>query len=168
MRGGAVRKQTRGFSNTHRLIDVCRLLNHAGAKYIVIGAWAANFHGLNRATRDIDVLIPKDVTNTQRVLDALGHLTFGLARELDAAEITKKPFTIIGDTPRVDLLTVAHNVKYEEAIRTANVAQLQGVKIPFVAYPVLVRTKATDRLQDKADLERLERIVSARGNRRKK
>jgi hypothetical protein len=43
---------------------------------------AANLHGSVRATRDVDVLVPRDAANMRRLVDALGELTWGIAREL--------------------------------------------------------------------------------------
>lgn len=157
MKRGAKNKKTRG-SSDRWLLDVCRLLNERGAKYIVVGGIACNLHGLMRATKDIDLLIPKDIKNAEAVLEALGKLTFGIARELDAAEVASKPFTIIGDIPRVDLVTVAHKVKYEEAIASARHVKIDGVKIIYAGLDVLLKTKDTDRLQDQADIERLKQI----------
>jgi hypothetical protein len=115
MKPGEKNKITPGSSSRIKLLEVCRLLNRRRAKYLVIGGWACNLHGLIRGTKDVDLLIPRDVPNTEKILSALGNLAWGVAR---------KPFTIIGDLPRVDLET-------------------------------LIRTKRTDRLQDKADVERL-------------
>ena len=161
MKRGAKNKKTRGSSDKW-LLDVCRLLGERGAKYIVIGGVACNLHGLMRATKDIDLLIPKDIRNAEVVLEALGELTFGIAKELDATEVASKPFTIIGDTPRVDLLTVARKVKYEEAMETARTAKVDGVKIVYAGLDVLLKTKDTDRLQDQADIERLKQIKGKR------
>src|SRR4029077_7879982 len=36
------------------LLFLCRNLNQAGAKYIVIGGWAGIQHGYGRTTQDID------------------------------------------------------------------------------------------------------------------
>ncbi|HSA59726.1 MAG TPA: hypothetical protein VLJ37_08590 [bacterium] len=145
-----------------RLVEVCRLLNEAGARYLVVGGHACNLHGLIRATKDIDLLIPKDETNTEAVLKALKGLTWGIAGELDAAEVTKKTFTIIGDTPRVDLLTVAHRVKYAHAEPKSLTAKIEGVKIHYVDLETLLETKKTGRLQDEADIERLRQIAGKR------
>ena len=157
MKRGAKSKETRG-SSEKWLLDVCRLLDERGAKYIVVGGVACNLHGLMRATKDIDLLIPKDVKNAEAVLEALGGLLFGVSKELDAREVASKPITIIGDTPRVDLLTVANKVKYEQAIATARTVKVDGVAIVFAGFDVLVKTKDTDRLQDQADIERLKQI----------
>ncbi len=142
------------------VVKTCKALNEKGAKYVVVGAIACNLHGLIRATKDLDLLIPRDVLNTGKVLEALGDsLVFGIARELDAEEVSKKPFTIIGDTPRVDLLTVANRVKYEEAKEKSLVTRIDGVVIPYVDFQTLVKTKTTGRTQDKADIERLTQIL---------
>src|SRR5262245_19686717 len=62
---GAVPSGTPGSDN--RVVRVCRLLNHHRAKYLVAGGVAANLHGSVRATRDVDLLIPREVANTERV-----------------------------------------------------------------------------------------------------
>lgn len=158
MKSGKNPKNIPGSFEENRLLEVCRLLNSQKAKYLVIGGLACNLHGLIRATKDVDLLIPKDVKNTEKVLEALSGLTFGIARELDAEEVSRKPFTIIGDTPRVDLITVAHQVKYEKAKPTSLKRRIGQVTVPYVDLDTLVQTKQTGRLQDQADLEQLGRI----------
>src|SRR2546422_2917857 len=39
-------------STTSRLATVCRLLNAAGVKYVVVGGFAAALHGVVRATKE--------------------------------------------------------------------------------------------------------------------
>lgn len=158
MKRGAGSKKIRGLSEA-RLVDVCRVLNKHGARYLIVGGVACNLHGLIRATRDIDLLIPKDVENTNAVLEALKEgLMFGVAGELDAEEVAENPMTIVGDVPRVDLLTVANKVSYEQAAKTARYFRIDGVKIYYVDFDTLIKTKDTGRLQDEADIERLKRI----------
>lgn len=142
------------------LLRVCQLLNKQGAHYIIVGAWACVLHGYLRATQDIDMLIPKKVSNTEAVLKALEHLTFGMARELDAEHVTQKPFTIIGDIPRVDLLTVAGRMTYERAIKKAKRIRVRGVRVVFADVDTLIESKKTGRLQDAADIERLQQIIA--------
>lgn len=158
MKRGVKNKKAPGLRRQSRLLDVCRLLNAKKAKYLIIGGMACNLHGLIRATKDIDLLIPQDEKNAERVLDALQGIGFGISRELDAATVSQKPFTIIGDIPRVDLVTVANRVKYEEAQKTALMVKIDHTNLPYVDYKTLKKTKTTDRLQDRADLEVLARI----------
>ena len=57
-----------------RFLKVCRLLNEAGAKYIICGGYACIFHGNLRATQDVDILIEGLDANFENVLEALGNL----------------------------------------------------------------------------------------------
>ncbi len=142
----------------NRVVRVCRLLNRHRARYLVAGGVAANLHGSVRATRDVDVLVPRDVANMTRVLAALVELPWGIARELDATEMTRKPFTIVGDDPRVDVLTVAAAVTFEAAWPRRQVRRVQGVRIPYLGLDDLIRSKRTGRHSDEADIEVLRGI----------
>jgi predicted nucleotidyltransferase len=153
--------------NTH-LADVCSRLNRHGSRYVLVGAAALQLWGTTRATRDIDILIERTVENGRRVLAALSEVGFGLAREWLAEEIVVKPVTIIGDSPRVDILTVAWSVHYPEAAADATVFTVEGVEIPTASIHHLIASKRTGRLQDAADIEVLEeirRLRTARGER---
>lgn len=141
-----------------RLATVCRLLNEGGVAYVVVGGFALAYHGVVRATKDIDVLIEPTVDNARRALQALEELTWGVSRELDPSEIVANPITVIGDDPRVDLLTLAWSVRYADAAPTAERVAIDGVEVPFVDIDTLIRSKQTDRFQDKADVENLERV----------
>lgn len=55
--------------------------------------------GFARATCDIDILIEPTQGNAERVLDALGELGFGLAKDWLAPEIVGKAVTVLGDVP---------------------------------------------------------------------
>jgi predicted nucleotidyltransferase len=140
------------------LAEVCSHLNAHQAKYVLVGARAVQLWGHARATRDIDILIEKTVENAERVLAALGEVGFGFAKEWLAEEIAKRHVTIIGDMPRVDILTVAWSVHYPEAARDARVFTVEGVAIPAASIEHLIASKRTGRLQDAADIEVLEEI----------
>jgi len=141
-----------------RLATVCSLLNAAGAKYVVIGGVAVALHGVVRATKDIDILIEATADNAARVLKALERLPWGISRELDPAEVAANPITVIGDDPRVDVLTLAWSVRYADAAPKAERVEIEGVEIPFADLDTLIRTKQTERFQDKADVESLEQV----------
>jgi predicted nucleotidyltransferase len=145
------------------LAEVCWRLNEAGARYVLVGARALQLWGSARATRDIDILIEPTEANASRVLDALGNLGFGFAREWSAREVASKFVTIIGDSPRVDILTLAWSVRYREAVREAEQFELEGVRIPTASLDHLIASKRTNRPQDQADIVVLEAIKRIRG-----
>ena len=146
-----------------RVGEVCAHLNQHRAKYVIVGATAMQLWGTTRATRDIDVLIEATIPNARRVLAALGEVGFAFAKEWLAEEIVAKPVTIIGDSPCVDILTVAWSVHYPDAARDATVFTVEGVKVPAASIEHLIASKRTGRLQDAADIEVLEEIKRLRG-----
>jgi len=139
-----------------RVAQVCAALNRGKAKYLVIGGVACILYGYARATEDIDILIERTEANAARVLKALSVLGYGFAGEWSAAELLRRPITVIGDDPRVDVFTVA--VKYDQVAAGAETVQVSGVRIPVIALDDLIETKRTGRLQDAADIEALEEI----------
>jgi hypothetical protein len=141
--------------------QICQALNAAGARYLVIGGIACILHGYVRATTDLDVLIERSPDNAGRVLEGLARIGYGFAREWTAKELLARPITVIGDDPAVDVFTVAWTVKYEQAVRRAASAEVEGVIIPFIGLDDLIATKRTGRLQDAADVEVLEDIKRA-------
>ena len=148
-----------------RVVRVCAALNRAKVAYLVIGGVACILHGYARATEDLDILIERTTPNAARILKALASLGYGFAREWTAAEILKRPITVIGDDPRVDVFTIAWKVKYEQAAPNAGTVDVDGVRIPLIGLDDLIETKRTGRLQDAADIEALEQIRRLRSPR---
>jgi hypothetical protein len=145
-----------------RLLTVCRLLNAAGVRYVIVGGFALALHGAIRATKDVDVLIEPTLDNARRALEALRGLTFGVAKELDPADVIARPITIIGDDPRVDLLTIAWSVRYADAAPSMVTMRIEEVEVPVADLDTLIRSKQTGRLQDRADAETLEELKRLR------
>ncbi len=142
---------------------VCAALNAAGARYLVIGGVACILHGYVRATKDVDILIERTLDNARRVLQGLEGIGYGFAREWLPEEILRKPITVIGDDPAVDIFTVAWSVKYDDAIARSSTVDAGGVAIPLVGLDDLIASKRTARPQDIADVAVLEEIRRIRG-----
>lgn len=56
------------------VVRVCRALNDAGARYLLIGGFAVVAHGAGRLTKDIDLLVDDTPDNVARVKRALAVL----------------------------------------------------------------------------------------------
>ena len=146
-----------------RVADVCDLLNAEEARYVVVGAMAMQLWGTSRATRDIDILIDPTLENAERVLRALRRLPFGVAADIDARDVLRRAVTMIGDTPNVDVLTRAWNLRWSDAEMTLTVFTVDGVLIPTVSLAHLIESKRTGRTQDLADIEVIEALRRLRG-----
>ena len=56
------------------VVRICRALNQADARYLLIGGFAVVAHGAGRFTEDIDLLIDDAPANVARVRQALSVL----------------------------------------------------------------------------------------------
>lgn len=141
------------------LIKLCQHLNKAKARYVVIGGFAVIHHGYFRGTNDIDLLIDSSAGNLDRVRRALLHLPDQAIREVQADEISNYQVLRVADEFVVDLMTKACGIEYEDARDQCEIAEIQGVKIPFLKPELLIQTKNTHRPIDMADRLYLQQLI---------
>ncbi|MBI2068155.1 MAG: nucleotidyltransferase [Deltaproteobacteria bacterium] len=141
------------------LVDLCRYLNERGAKYAVIGGFAVILHGAARTTKDIDLLVDPSTENIKKIKEAMGHLPDNAAHEIEDDDVQRYTVVRIGDEYVVDLLASACGVTFDEAKRSLQWVELDGVRIPVVGKQTLIRTKNTIRPSDKMDINYLLRII---------
>jgi len=125
---------------------------------MVIGGYALAFHGHPRYTKDIDVWVrihPDNAKNMMKVLHEFGFAALDL-REEDF--LTKGNVIQLGYPPlRIDILTQATGVDFDECFASKVQAEIDGIVINFIDIVGLKKNKqATGRLQDLADIESLE------------
>lgn len=141
------------------LVRVCALLNQSDAKYLIVGAQAGILHGNVRTTEDVDILIPEDLENHQRVIDALSELEDHAARELTPQDLVENVVVKIADEVEVDVSTRAWKVSYTEAVGSSLRVTLEGVVVPYIDLRTLIKSKETYRDQDAVDVARLREIL---------
>jgi len=141
------------------LLELC----DAGADFVVVGGHAVAFHGHPRATKDLDVLVRPSPENARRVYRALAAFGAPLAAfEVTAADFAEYDGVLqIGLPPRrIDILTRATGITFDEAIADGAGFELEGRRVPVIGLRALLRNKkATGREQDLADLK----VLSAKG-----
>ena len=145
--------------DTDDLIFLCRRLNDAGAKYIVVGGFAIIQHGFARATEDIDLLIDTSPENVGRVKMAMMALPDGAVREVSAEDFKECLVVRVGDEFVVDLMRQACGIDYQEASGDVQVMAVCGVPIPFASAKLLWRMKQTYRDKDAADRHFLRELL---------
>lgn len=144
------------------LVKVCRLLNKHGADYLVAGAHAGILHGHVRTTEDVDILIAENEINYARVIAALAELADGAAAELVPADLAEHVVVKVADEVEVDISRRAWKVAFADAIGSAEIAEIDGVRVPYLSLPHLIASKETHREQDQADLIRLRELFRLR------
>src|SRR5258705_13960623 len=142
------------------LLRVCSLLNRYNAQYLIVGARACWLHGYVRATADVDILVPEDMENHARVIAALSELEDQAAAELTPRDFVENIVVKIADEIEVDVSTRAWTVSYADAIVTALKITIEGVEVPYVDLQTLIRSKSTQREQDKVDIQRLRSLTA--------
>lgn len=140
--------------------DLLECFGREGVEYVLVGAYALAFHGSPRATGAIDVFVRATVPNAERVWRAL--VAFGAP--LAAAGVKPQDFAApgivyqVGLPPRrIDILTDISGVSFDEAWASRVLGDLEGLAVPFLGRQTLIANKrASGRLKDLADVERLE------------
>lgn len=111
-----------------------------------------------RATEDVDILVADNLENYRKVIDALSLLADGAARELTPEDFDENVVIKIADEVEVDVSTRAWTVTYAEAVTNAMKTEVDGVTVPYLSLPDLIRSKQTHRDQDRIDVELLRRL----------
>jgi hypothetical protein len=93
------------------------------------------------------------------VIDALAQLEDHAAAELTPQDFVENVVVKIADEVEVDVSTRAWTVSYEDAINSAQQAQVEGVLIPFVGLRTLIESKSTYREQDRLDVQQLRALL---------
>lgn len=148
------------------LVELCRRLNSAGARYVVVGGFAIRAAGYDRRTMDIDLLIEVGPDNERRVFDAMDYLPDHAVRELRPGEVAEYVVIRVADEIVVDLMGTASGVAYAEASRSVEVHEVDGVAIPFASVTLLWKMKrGSVREKDVPDAHFLRRLLEQRGER---
>jgi hypothetical protein len=145
------------------ILSLWRSLQANEVRYIMIGGFATNLHGYNRATNDIDLWIDDTLTNRKNLRKALLDQGSG---DYDVIETMQ---FIPGWTDfqlnfgfKLDVMTSVkglENIGFEECYTYAVVTQIENIEVRFLHYNHLITCKkATGRTKDLLDVEELEKI----------
>ncbi|MCB1128972.1 MAG: nucleotidyltransferase [Verrucomicrobiae bacterium] len=143
------------------LLRVCRLLNEAGARYLVCGAQACILHGLVRTTEDVDILVEATEDNCRRVIEGLARMEDGAAAELSPSDILENVVVKVADEVEVDVSTHAWKMTYAEAVADAQAVTIEGVEVRFLGLDSLIASKETYRERDASDRAQLLALKAA-------
>lgn len=139
-------------ANLDDLHRVIRALNDAGVEYFLIGGYALAAWGHQRATRDIDILVPATRESGERVRKALLLLPDGAAAEIDPAWFEEGDTIRVADEFVVDVMFNACGETFETLRPFARTLALEdGTPVRTLDLEGLLRTKQTVRSKDEAD-----------------
>jgi hypothetical protein len=122
-------------------------------RFLIVGGYALAAHGHPRYTKDLDVWVWTDPSNAERVVAALEGFGFG-GLGLAAADFEEPDVVVqLGREPqRIDILTFATGLVFNEAYEHRVLVDVGGLQVPFISVDDLRTNKlATGRLRDQAD-----------------
>ena len=156
-------------------IDLKELLlafNAHGVKYLVVGGYAVGVHAEPRATKDLDIFICADDTNSHAVYHALAAYGAPLQgfSPSDFNDQQGSAFQIGQPPARIDILQRIDGISFEEAWEGRVEGLVEG-EIPanILSREHLIRNKlAIGRARDIADVEALRQAAGERTDNDKK
>ena len=137
--------------------DFLRFLNSHNVRYLLVGGYAVGYHGYPRATGDMDIWIEISEVNSKKVVSAFRD--FGMPDETisEGLFLEKNKVIRIGVPPvRLEVITSASRVSFNECYSNREVIEIDGISINFISLQDLKKNKhAAGRYKDLEDLEHL-------------
>jgi hypothetical protein len=134
-------------------------LNAHGVDYLLVGGYALAAHGYQRATTDIDVLVPANADAGRKLKQALMILPDQAAKDIDPQWFTEGENIRVADAFVVDIMLNVNGQTYDSLRQYAQTVDLDGVPVKTLDLEGLLLTKQTLREKDAADRLVLERAL---------
>jgi predicted nucleotidyltransferase len=155
-------------------LDLFKALQKERVDYVLVGGLAVNFHGIERATMDVDLTLAMDQANLQRFLKVATRLKLKpilpvpLAALCDEKQIDEwirtkhlRAFSLhspAANLPTVDIL-VQPKVPFKKMRLDRINKNLNGVVVSFASLDDLIALKkGTGRKQDASDIKALQLV----------
>lgn len=137
-------------------LDFFKALNKNHVDYVIVGAYAMAFHGVPRATGDIDVWIRPTYANGLALLSALKDFGFGSA-DISVEDILSGKIVQLGFPPvRIDLISDMDGLNADEIWASREPGRFGSEAVFYIGKEAFVKNKkASGRYRDLADLELL-------------
>jgi hypothetical protein len=145
-------------------IDFIKLLNKHQVKYVLVGGWAVIFEGYSRSTGDMDFFVEAETGNADKIMmvireftgSSLGFLKEDFLKEDNVVMIGRPPF-------RIDILTSLSGMSFADVYQTSRIYKDEQTEIRCIHINELIANKkASGRLKDLTDVEKLEKILKKR------
>ena len=131
-------------------------LNEQKADYLLIGGYALFTQGFQRATTDIDLLVPATQDSGSRVKKALLVLPDKAASDIELEWFEEGENIRVLDSIAVDLILSTCGETYESLKKYSQIVYLEEVPIMTVTLDGLLRTKQSVREKDVMDRKVIE------------
>lgn len=145
------------------MLRVLRAFDREGLDYVLVGAAAMGFHGVVRATEDLDLFVQASVENVERLKRA-----FRAAYDNDPNIEEIRAADLLGDYPAIRYYPPSGDLFFDVMTRLGEVAsfetvaqenkEIEGIRVRVATPAALYRLKkGTVRPLDRLDAEALRR-----------
>jgi predicted nucleotidyltransferase len=138
--------------------EMLQCLLEENVRFLLIGAYALAVHGFPRATKDIDFFVWATPENAANLIRALAKFGAPL-HDVSESDFSKEGVIFqIGNSPRrIDIVTRIDGIGFEQAYARRKTLTVEGLHVPVISLEDLITNKrASGRMQDLADVEKLE------------
>lgn len=145
------------------ILDFWKACEKARLRYIMVGGFATNLNGYQRATEDMDILIEDTSKNRLALRKAFQIAGIGDFEQLARLEFVPGwTYFHLNNGFRLDVMTSLkglENHSFNECYLMASEAEIYGVKVRFLHINHLIQSKkAANRPKDQLDVIYLEKI----------
>jgi predicted nucleotidyltransferase len=149
------------------IIKFWRVLEKNQVRYIMVGGYATNIHGFQRYTGDIDMWLEDTLLNRQKLRVAFNELEMGDYFMMETIQFVPGwTDFMLNNGMRLDIMVNMKGLEghtFEESLSLATIADLEGIKVPFLHINQLIANKkAVNRPKDQIDVIELEKIQKLR------
>jgi len=158
--------------------DLFKKLEKSRIRYLVVGGIAVNLHGIERPTKDLDLVVYLQSANLLRFLGLMTRLGYrpkvpvkatDFADAKNRADWIKHKNMIVfsfyhsQDMMKVIDVFVKHPIPFGAAYKRRILIKAGKIKIPVMGISDLIKLKRkAGRLQDKSDIMALKTVLQAR------
>lgn len=160
--------------------ELLKSIVNSGVRFLVVGGIAVNLHGIERPTKDIDLVVYLEKKNLLKFLRLMACLGFKPRVPVNATDfadskkrqdwIKNKNMVVFSfyheqDIMKVIDVFVRHPLPFAAMYRRRELIQVDQIKIPVIGIMDLIKLKQkAGRMQDLSDISALKKVISLKKN----
>ncbi|MDQ6757552.1 MAG: nucleotidyltransferase [Bacteroidota bacterium] len=142
-------------------------LQNNNVQYIMVGGYAANLHGFQRFTWDMDLWLKDTKTNRENLRKAFAQTGMGDYFMIETMQFIPGWTDFkLNNGMKLDIMVNMKGLEsftFDECMGVATIADIDGIKVPVLHINQLIANKkAVDRPKDQIDVIELEKIKELR------
>lgn len=137
--------------------EFLKLLNEHNVRYLLIGAYAVNYHGYMRSTGDMDIWVAIHPENAAKLVAVFKSFGIDSPDINDSLFLQENKIIRMGVPPvRLEITTSISGVEFDTCYTKRINDQLDGINVDIIDLESLkTNKKASGRPKDLADLSKL-------------